>query len=195
MVRNKIIISLIITVLLSISSAYAVSNLVYSLTLNYDGRTLTNEGLRLIEGSAPERLNQPETGFTAKIIDFKGNVLYSFKFLIETMPIREAPRDIFSENGTQIAIPNETQQIPVKTKVVLVMPYFENAKSIDIYNENNQLLLSVDVSKYSKEKGVSFDPLLIGGLIAGLFIVILIVFFIKRKPMKKRNKEKKHHKK
>ena len=191
--KNKIIISVVLTILLLSVSVYAQSsNLVYSLTLKYDGKTLSNEGLRLIEGSAPERLNQPETGFTAKVVDYNGNVLHSFKFLIETMPARDAPREIFSENGTQIAIPNETQQMPVQTQMVLVVPYFENAKSVDIYNENSQLLLSVDVSKYSKEKGVSFDPLLIGGLIVGLIVIVFIVMFYKKRMTTKR---KQHHKK
>ena len=175
--------------------ALAQTDISYTLKLKYDGVTLINEGLSLIEGKTPERLNQPETGFTLIVVSPEGEVLHSFKFIIPTTPVAAPPQDIFTEDGTQIAYPEDDLREPTDTTVALTIPYFENAKSIDIYNENNQLLLSVDVSKYSKETGTGFDPMLIIGLIITLMVIVLIVLFYTKKSTKKKKKEKKHHKK
>lgn len=190
----KTIAIVLLTTLLLLPFVYAESNLVYSLTLKYDGASLTNEELKLIEGNAPERLNQPETGFTLKVLDFSGNVLHSFKFLIETVPARDAPTEIFSENGTQISIPTETVKTPTETKTVLVVPYFENAKSIEIFDESDKLMLSVDVSKYSK-KSIDFNFVYI---VAGIIILIIIAIFFtkfykKNKPHKTEEAKHKAH--
>lgn len=146
----KIPITAVLVCLLMLSLVYAKTDLVYSLKIGYDGTTLTNEGLGLMEGAPPQRADQPETGFfTLKVVDAGGNTLHSFRFLIELVPIREAPRGIFSENGTQIAIPTGTPLRLKRTTAVLVIPYFENAKSLQVFDETEELLLSVDVSKYS----------------------------------------------
>lgn len=151
----KIPITAVLVCLLMLSLVYAKTDLVYSLKIGYDGTTLTNEGLGLMEGAPPQRVDQPETGFfTLKVADAGGNTLHSFRFLIELTPIREAPRGIFSENGTQIAIPTGTPLKLKRTTAVLVIPYFENAKSLQVFDENEELLLSVDVSKYSTSSSV-----------------------------------------
>lgn len=152
----KIPITAVLVCLLMLSLVYAKTDLVYSLKIGYDGTTLTNEGLGLMEGAPPQRGDQPETGFfTLKVVDAGGNTLHSFRFLIELVPIREAPRGIFSENGTQIAIPTGMPLKLKRTTAVLVIPYFENAKSLQVFDENEELLLSVDVSKYSTSSSVA----------------------------------------
>jgi hypothetical protein len=142
---------LIITFVLLPTIVLAQAKISYIIKLKYDGYTLTNEGLSLIEGATPERLNQPEKGFTLKVISFEGKVLHSFKFIIPITPVVAPPKEIFDEEGTQIAYLEDKFQMRRETTLTLTIPYFENAKSINIYNENDQLLLSIDVSKYSKK--------------------------------------------
>jgi len=187
--KNIITLGMVVFLLMS-TTALAAGSFVYSLTLKYDGLTLTNEGLKLIEGSAPERLNQPEIGYTLKVISSGGEILHSFKFNIETLPLREPPRDIFSENGTQITVPKDTVSPPKETEIVLVIPHFTNAKAIEIYDVNNKLLLSVDIEKYSKEGGLPFDPIYIVIIAVAIVGVVTGKFLMGKKAHKEQNKHK-----
>jgi len=157
--------------------------LVYALTIVYENGLLETKNIRLIEGSAPDRINQPGTGYELRLISNDESILYSFKFLIETEPAFDPPIDIFDENGNQIIIP-ETPITTIKsTELVLVIPYFSEAKSIDIYDETKQIVLSVDVSKYGKKsQGVDGlidgnDPIIDNSMIylmVGLIMVVII---------------------
>jgi hypothetical protein len=168
---NKILVFALVLTLLS--SCYA-ANLVYSITLKYDGTSLTKEKVQLIEGSAPERVDQPESGYTLKVIDVNSNILYSFKFLIETNPLTEPPANIFDEKGNQIAIPESTSNIQT-TEIALVIPYFENAKSMNIFDPNDKLLLSIDISKYSKSEPDDSFIIVAVIVIAGVATIILFM--------------------
>jgi hypothetical protein len=162
-------IALLVILAIAMPIAIAQSNVVYSLTIKYDSNALTLENLKLVEGVAPDRVNQPEKGFTLKLISFDGQVLHSFKFLIDTAIVREPPQNIFDESGNQVDVPHETVELR-DTMVVLVVPYFENAKAIEIYDESNNLVLTSDVSKYST-KTTSFSLNYLWGAIA-IFVLL-----------------------
>ena len=173
----KSIIPSIIIILLLVQAAYAQSNFVYSLTLKYDSQTLTNEGLKLIDGKAPTRIDQPEKGFLLEVVSFEGETLHSFKFLIELAPVRIPPRDIFDDKGNQIKIPDEPIEVP-DTTINLVIPHFYNAKYIEIYSPENQKLLTVDVSKYSHVESVGLGGLIIPLLIIGVILVVVGILIL-----------------
>jgi len=198
---QKIISIIIIFALISASLSYgSTSNIVYALKLKYDGTRLSSLDTRLIEGTPPNRLNQPQDGFTLKVIASSNTVLYSYNFTIETTPANEAPRDIFDADGNQIKFPNASLQTNQETEFVIIVPYFENAKSIDIYDQTGKIALSVDVSQYSKStssSGIGLDSLLKSGAILAVgalgFLVILAiaVFLIFTYIKKKKENEKK----
>ncbi len=189
LMKTKLIVGILILAFLFCATfVFASLNIVYSLSLKYDGKQLTNEGLKLIEGQPPTRADQPENGFTLKVIDINGKELYSFKFLIDTRLIREAPPEIFDETGKQIAVPEEQPTKLEQVTTTLIIPYFENAKSIEIYDDKNTLLLSVDVSKYSTQRP---NPQIFSLLfiLVGLTFLALIGFVVFRIKKPKYHKE------
>ena len=126
-----------------------VENIVLSLTLKYDNGKLKQEGITLIQGSPPDRRNQLITGYTAKVISFNKEVLYSFKFSIELIPLSALDPSWFDEEGNQIYFPKEKVKPLKELTFVLNFPYFKNVKYIEIYDPNNKLILTVDVSEYA----------------------------------------------
>jgi len=134
--------------LLLATSVYAV-DVSYSFTLKYKDGKLNLTSIGLLDGTAPDRLNQPEVGYTLKVVSFKNEVLYSFKFSIDTTILSAADPSWFDEEGNQIYIPNETQKTINETSINLIFPYFKNAKTVDIFDQNNTLVLSIDISKYA----------------------------------------------
>ena len=101
-----------------------VNDIVLSLTLKYNNGKMTQEGIKLIEGNPPDKLNQPEEGYTAKILSFDNEELYSFKFLIELTPVNALDPSWFDEQGNQIFFPKETTEL-IKEKIfVLNLPLF-----------------------------------------------------------------------
>lgn len=178
-----------------VPTVISVSDFVFSLSIMYDGENMTNEGLNLVQGIAPTRLEQPpETGFTLKVISSNEKVLYSFKFILESRILQSPPREIFSENGTQISTPQDKPLELKNISTTLVIPYFEDGDQILIYDPNNKLLLSVDISKYAKnkesqikEENISYS--LIGAAIISLLVIGLLIF----KTIKNKNLTKKEN--
>ncbi|MDO8537716.1 MAG: zinc ribbon domain-containing protein [archaeon] len=199
--KNLIIISILfsITILPLIVGA---SSAVYSITLDYDGEKLTNEGIKIIEGDAPTIINQPNEGFTLKVLSNESEVLYSIKFTIEITPLVEPPPEIFDEQGNQISIPQDEPITPTKTSVVLIVPYFAEASTIEIYDKFNNKLLSIDLSQYNttgnQNENLGFpDSTLI--IVIVLIIILVAGFFVlKNKKLlqgiKKQEKETKNEK-
>lgn len=147
---NKKSIMIVFIVLLSIAIVNAQEeDVVLSLTLKYDGGKITKESIKLIEGVPPDRLNQPTDGYTAKVISFNNEELYSFKFLIELTPLTALDPTWFDDEGNQIFFPDETMKPLEELVFVLNFPYFKNGKSIKIYNPNNKLVLIIDISEFA----------------------------------------------
>ena len=104
----------------------------YSLKIGYSKGELNLVELNFIEGSGPDRLIQPETGYTAKIVTFGGEAIHGFKF--------DIPLLVYSNGVIELD----------ETEFGLRVPYFENAREITIYDTNGQLKLSLDVSGFSR---------------------------------------------
>lgn len=64
------------------------------------------------------------------------------------------PAEWFDEKGRQIIFPRKLtkpalEKIPQPvTKVALTIPYFEEAKEMQIYNSDGKLALKIDLSKF-----------------------------------------------
>lgn len=106
----------------------------YLMALHYDGKNLVLEQLEIRQGQTPDRRVQPDTGFMLKVISFDEEVLHSFRFKIE----------LFAADLGELK----------ETDYVLAVPYFENAKTIEIYDSDGSLALSIDVTPYSRNRNL-----------------------------------------
>lgn len=127
---------MLLVAMLSLTTAAFAADLSYSLSIKYKEGKMSLTGLELINGASPDRLVQPETGYTLRLVSFDNKILYSFRFAVESTPV-------FSSS------PNTEYPVITGTSVVLVFPYFNNAKTAEIYGPNNILVLAADVSKYA----------------------------------------------
>lgn len=102
----------------------------------------------LINGSAPDRIVQPESGYSARIISFKNTTLFNFTFLVDILPIFEGRFGFNNFNNSFNDSYDYFANITSTVKLA-VIPAFFNAKSFDIY-ENDSLKLSVDISQFAR---------------------------------------------
>lgn len=124
-------------------------DVVLSLRLKYDNSGITLQEMKLIEGSPPDRLNQPSEGYTARIISFGDVELYSFKFSIELEPLNALDPSWFDKDGNQIIFPEDKIEPLTELDFVLNLPHFSNAEKVEILDMSEELILSIDVSKYA----------------------------------------------
>ncbi|MCX6802659.1 MAG: hypothetical protein NT067_06135 [Candidatus Diapherotrites archaeon] len=86
--------------------------------------------------------------YKAQIADFSEKELYTYYFYVPKYLMGSEPLD---ENGP----------IPIielaETDFALILPFFENGKSINVYDQNTVLLLSIDVSKFAVLPKASFE--------------------------------------
>jgi len=134
---NKIILMFLIFVLVAPVSAAEY----YSLDLNY------NDGNISLISSPKMKIGGAETfsgNYVAKIISFENKILNTTFFEIPLIYLYDAVDPETGEIiGGNIAILNEIN-------VTLNLPYYENAKSIEIYSPNNTKLLTINVSQFAK---------------------------------------------
>ena len=138
---------LVCTLFIILPRLCAEENLVYSISLSYNGKYLylADAGVRLMEGTAPDRKIAPEDGFLLKVIAEDGRELHSFRFSIELQPVFQPLRQ-------DVPSPPSPKAEPTYTSFVLTVPYFATAKSIEIYNTKSELLLTVDVSRFAAKQ-------------------------------------------
>jgi len=137
--KIKLIIVLIIFIFL-LSIAQAAENKIYVLDLEYNKGNINFIDLSVKVGYAPDRKIQPEVGYKCEVISFTDEVLYSFKF--------EIPLVIY----TPPPLEGEEPEGPIyleEVNFILIIPYFENGKVINIYDSNNTKKVSIDISQYA----------------------------------------------
>ena len=174
MKRNVI---LLMIVLLS-SFAYAEQQGVFQLKLDYNKGEISKNSLLSTKGYFSNSVQMPDEDYTLKIISFNNKILYEqrFKFPLE---IFGAPLpEWFDEKGNQIYIPTAEEsghKILDKASVELILPYFNNAKLINIYDKDDNLKLSIDVSHFT-QPNIKKTPIK-GILYVSIGIIILIILF------------------
>lgn len=83
----------------------------------------------LVEGYPDHKL-QPEEGFTAKVYGYDGAEAYSFKFPVEFW---------FYDNPTILS----------EKPVLIIFPYYRNIKEAKIYDKQDKIRLTVDLSEFA----------------------------------------------
>ncbi|MFH0973973.1 MAG: hypothetical protein V1817_04280 [Candidatus Micrarchaeota archaeon] len=133
--------------ILASSLAYATS---YNLVLKLENGSVTLGELGLVEANSSV---ETQGEYVATLISFKGAVLFEKHFDFGLV-LHAPPREWFDENGTQI-VNKSNQTISQPFFAQILIPYFVNGKSIDIYR-NSTKLNSFSVSKYAacNENGV-----------------------------------------
>ena len=117
----------------------------YVLDINYDKGSLKSQEVYFSPAQSPDRKAITKTDYIAKIVSFEGKEIYSFRFEMPRLLYPAPPRS-----------PNETAYSPVlqeNMNQTVIAPYFENAKSVEIYNPQNQRVLSIDVGYLAKTCG------------------------------------------
>ncbi|MEM4598424.1 MAG: hypothetical protein QW400_01925 [Candidatus Diapherotrites archaeon] len=159
---------------------------VYVISVHYSKGNFTLKSI--VETTAyPQKSEEwSPTTYKAVILDVAGKVLYSHNFYVHTSEI--VPPFPPEHTGGGVSGFVEVEE----TDFALILPYFENASRIDIYNPDGKLVLSVQVPS-KKEKPIEtaieekkadgyFFYLLFGAVIIFIVaILLLLVFLNKRK--------------
>lgn len=173
--KMKKIILIILLMILPIAIALE-SSKVYIIDLSYkDGRLVINDKI-IKYGYAPDRTLQPLEGYRAEIISFNNDILYTFKFEI---PLKE-----YVDIGDNIT--NEISGGLIKlseTDFALILPYYNNAKEIVFYDEENNKAVSVDVIEKKQEEVKKQNYLL---WLIGFIILLVLIFLLVRRRKKKK---------
>ncbi len=165
---NKIIILLILTLMLNI--VLAEENKVYIIDLHYKDEVITVNDIIIKTGYYPDRKLQPEKGYTLELISDDNFVLYSFKFEV---PLK-IYTDVIDENKEVrggVIVLNETN-------FALILPYYDNAKEIKIYDNENKEMVSASVVPSLGERTT------LKWIFGFIIIVIVLFLFFYRKPTK-----------
>lgn len=117
---------------------------VYFIRFEKTGDTVTSTDVFLQHGEVTHTL-QPRSGYQIKVLS--DEELYSFKF---SVPSFTAYDDFDSnETGGGIILIDETH-------FGLLVPYFEEATTIDVYDNTGNKIESIDVSMFTEtKKGIS----------------------------------------
>ena len=125
--NTKLSILLLLILIMPIVIAEAECSKVVITNFNYDNGIITYKGKVIKCGYAPDRKIQPIGGYTAEILSIGNQPLYSFKFQIPLKFNFDLSDPITKSLSGGMLILNETD-------FALIFPYYDNAKSIIIYN-------------------------------------------------------------
>lgn len=132
-----IFIVLLFTLSLLWSNVYASEQRVYDLVLDYNRGTVSKKSLTVTVGIFTDILDQPENGYRLEIKSFDNKILYSQKFLFESI-------------GQQISIANQNPFMVEEDERELVFSYFPNGKEINIYDSENKKILTISVAHFAE---------------------------------------------
>ena len=139
-----ILIFLLTLFLFSVDAKELSSVYIVSLTLTEDENIILDDIHLSTSFKERDFLTGP---FTLRLVSSDRDTLYIYKFdfIQNTPPLEEW----FDDTGKQI----KTSEKPISRKVTLVVPYFEEAKEMHIYNPNGELTLNIDLSKFCRVEG------------------------------------------
>ena len=134
----------LIVFLIVISFANAKTSHYYEIKLKYNRENITLDSLQVKPDINGKNLKNIEGGYVAEIISFDEKVLnLTFFDFPLTILYDTADKETGEINGGGMIELNETE-------TTIKIPYFENAKEINIYDMEINKKLRIDVSPYSK---------------------------------------------
>ena len=136
---NKITFSVILllhVLLFSVIVNAQVSGKVYVLTFNYKKQLLTDSlslvDVKVADGTPTNTLSQPDADYKLDVVSSENNVLKSMNFNIQ--PGASLLKGVAKD---------EVQGTPEDLTFKLSIPYYSNAKLINIYDSSNKKLLEI----------------------------------------------------
>lgn len=143
--KKSIILILMLFMLVTSVSAQIAHN--YKIDLTYQQGSISYKTIS-VEPSE-EQLKTPEGLYIAEVVSFDNKILNLTYFDISTTLFVDYLNSETGELGSGDIIElNESE-------VVLYVPYYENAKEINIYDWNLNNKLSIEVSSYAKETAIA----------------------------------------
>ena len=139
---------------------------VFVVKFNYDGGLVAYRDRVIKCGYAPDRVIQPEEGYRAEMISKDGEVLYSFRFEVPLKVNFDLSDPIVKSLSGGMLILNETD-------FALIFPYYDEAKSIVIYNPRDYEVLSIPLVEeqfIQKRSSLWFLLLVVLLLVSGYMI-------------------------
>ena len=118
---------------------------VYVLNLEYSYGKISVDNVYVKPGNISTEIEQ--TGdYKYELVSFKDEILYTSRFDIETSFMVPPP----------LGSRGPSQKVELKElSFTLVVPYFENGKTINIYDPENNKVLSIDVGYFTDVCGDS----------------------------------------
>lgn len=144
--KKAILLLTIFGIILLSNLAYAQTIHYYEINLKYNRGEITLNSIQVKPVIDEEDLENIEGGYIAEVKSFYDEVLNLTFFDIPTTIIY----DNFDEE-TGEAIGGGIIELN-ETKAIINVPYFENAKEINIYDKEINKKLTIDVSDYAKVK-------------------------------------------
>lgn len=143
MKTRKLLFVIIIVCSFAIIGSAAENN--YVITLQRTNTELSLLDLKFAEGLGPDYIDQPEEGYKALMLSFKGEEMLRFNLSVNE-PI------IIEQSSNLNLTPQEIENIqnPKTEKIYLNFPYYNNAKKIEILDETGKLKLEIDLSSYAR---------------------------------------------
>ena len=133
-------------VFLLIFSASAEINRYYQIDLIYRNGTLSYQ--KIAVEPSPAKLQTPEGSYIAELVSLDNKILNFTFFAIPLTTLY----DVFDPETEEITGGGMIQRN--ETEVALYVPYYANAKELNIYSPELIRKLTIDVSSYAKETAV-----------------------------------------
>jgi len=161
---------LVLIILLNSILAEKLDGRIYVVNMKYDRGNITLSDIFIKYGNYQDRKIQTDDGYNCEVLSIEDDVLYSFKFEI---PIKiYVPLD---ENDT-----NRSIVYLEEANFTLLIPCFDNGKTIIISDPENKEILSIDISKYNSllKSGINTTYLFI--ILVAVTVIIILILLVKK---------------
>tara|TARA_Y100000034_G_scaffold125474_1_gene175070 strand:+ start:232 stop:861 length:630 start_codon:yes stop_codon:yes gene_type:complete len=131
---------------------------IYELDLQFTNEILSLNTVKSTYGFLPDRINMPATGYRLELISVDNIILYTYNFNFVTDVFISRPVECFNNDATfnsSKCSEFSTHQKLSDSQKILNVPYSEIGDKINIYDANNQIVLTIDVSEFSDYCGDS----------------------------------------
>jgi cell division protein FtsL len=171
---NKINLLLLLLILvLPIVIAEVKCSEIFVVNFNYDNGVITPLDKLTKCGFAPDRKLQPADGYKAEVLSVDNKMLHSFKFKI--------PLDVNFDLSTPIAKTISGGIVILNTTdFALIFPYYDDAKSIIIYDSQDKNVATIPLieEQFIQKKSVWWVLL----LVVLVLIAVYLIYTHFRKP-------------
>ena len=164
----------------------------FEIQLRYDNGNISYYSIQVKPVTTESKIENIPGGYIAEVVSYNGEIL-NLTFFDIPLIIEYDNVDVQSEEIVGGGLINLN-----KSEVTIKVPYYENAKEINIYDKNITKRLTIDITDFSKitalkkeekiiqpeekiqieEKKVKKNYLLYAILV--LFIVLIFIFLIKK---------------